>query len=63
MPEHCDLIRKRCVMDDVKYHDKVNVPLEGVSASQTGDGVVDQEVAVLYTGELTNCLWAEKAEH
>lgn len=27
------------------------------------DGVVDQEVAVLYTGELTNCLWAEKAEH
>lgn len=28
-----------------------------------GDGIVDQEVAVLYTAELTNCLWAEKAEH
>lgn len=27
------------------------------------DGIMDQEVAVLYTGELTNCLWAEKAEH
>lgn len=26
-----------------------------------GNGIVDQEVAVLYTGELTNCLWAEKA--
>lgn len=31
--------------------------------SADSDGDVDQEVAVLYTGELTNCLWAEKAEH
>lgn len=30
---------------------------------QLSGGIVDQEVAVLYTGELTNCLWAEKAEH
>lgn len=28
-----------------------------------GDGTEDQEVAVLYTNELFNCLWAEKAEH
>lgn len=28
---------------------------------QTAGGPVDQEVAVLYTGELANCLWAEKA--
>lgn len=26
-------------------------------------GTVDREVAVLCTGELTNCLWAEKAQH
>lgn len=25
--------------------------------------VADHSVAVLHTGELTNCLWAEKDEH
>lgn len=48
-------------MHDVKHRDKLNTALQGVFTD--GRGVVDQEVAVLYTGELTNCLWAEKAEH
>lgn len=50
-------------MDDVKYHDKLNMPLKRCVGLADGDGIVDQEVAVLYTSELTNCLWAEKAEH
>lgn len=42
-------------MNQVKYHE--------THVCVGFDGIVDQEVAVLYTGELSNCLRAEKAEH
>lgn len=55
-----DSARLSCASWQQHSGDDVSRGKPGMVLERCVDGAVDQEVAVLYTGELTNCLWAEK---